>query len=953
MSTVPATSDAIVGPIMAATQPASAPVVSIHSIASLITIRLNRGNFLLWKTQAVPALHAAHLFGYVDGSIVAPPPTITEGTGDAARQAANPEFLRWYQQDQLVLIALLGSMSEDLVGQMTQLTTSAAVWASLHAMFSSQNRARLMQIRFQLSNTRKKDLTAAEYFNRMKALADSMAAIGVPLKEDEVLGYMLAGLGPEYEPLVVSLTTRADSVSLDSFYAYLVGAELRLEQQASMGDIHSSANSVARHSDGNRGAHGGHPGQGGQGGGQGGGRSGQQPQQRRNGNGQQRRNGPKCQVCSKYGHDALRCRQRFNHAFQPEDNRDRGARSGNAAQAGSYSVDTNWYMDSGATDHLMSDLDRLHMNERYSGKDTVQVANGQGTGNGCAASPAPAQRAAPGIDECIADLHGSSPQGHARPPSPARSTPGDTSTSPAPRDPASACQPSARGLDFARDSFASRLAAESSASTHTLQPPALPGAASPSSSEAASPSSAPPSPVAASPAPAPPTTAALPRPVTRSRNAISKPLQRTDGTVPYDPRRRAFLAEPSSYRTALADPNWRSMDAEVQALHDNATWILVPRPPGQNIISCKWVYKLKHKADGSIDKYKARLVARGFTQQYGIDYLDTFSPVVKPATVRLVLSLAASHDWHLRQVDISNAFLHGVLTETAYMQQPLAFRMLGIRTMTHMENCKSVTTPMCTQEKLSRELGHSLSDDDAFQYRSVVGALQYLTLTRPDISFAVNKVCQFLSKPTDVHWEAVKRILRYVKGCTDDRRSTGGFVVFFGPNLISWSARKQPTVSRSSTEAEYKALANGTAEATWLQSLLKELRIAQPRPPVLWCDNLGATYLTANLVFHARTKHIEVDFHFVREKVALGALEARSIAWPVEDERRRVTASMEGAEQGVNGHRRTSSRDREGRQRPWQGWISVWYAKDEPSGRSRAPEVLEAVPRVRGMGKED
>ncbi|XP_071677238.1 uncharacterized protein [Lolium perenne] len=117
-----------------------------------------------------------------------------------------------------------------------------------------------MQIRYQLSNTRKKDLTATEYFNRMKSLADSMAAIGVPLKEDEVLGYMLAGLGSEYEPLVVSLTTRADTVSLDSFYAYLVGAELRLEQQASMGDIHSSANSVAHHSDGNRGAPVGHPG---------------------------------------------------------------------------------------------------------------------------------------------------------------------------------------------------------------------------------------------------------------------------------------------------------------------------------------------------------------------------------------------------------------------------------------------------------------------------------------------------------------------------------------------------------------------------------------------------------------------------------------------------------------------------------------------------------------------
>jgi hypothetical protein len=140
-----------------------------------------------------------------------------------------------------------------------------------------------------------------------------------------------------------------------------------------------------------------------------------------------------------------------------------------------------------------------------------------------------------------------------------------------------------------------------------------------------------------------------------------------------------------------------------------------------------------------------------------------------------------------------------------------------------------------------------------------------------------------------VHWERVKRILRYVKGivrhgiklvkssskvlggfsdadwagCPNDSQSTGGFAVFLGPNLISWSSRKQSTVSHSSTEAEYKSLANTTAKLMWLQTLLKELRVTHHPVARLWCDNLGATYLLANPVFHARMKHIEVDFHFV------------------------------------------------------------------------------------------
>lgn len=216
-----------------------------------------------------------------------------------------------------------------------------------------------------------------------------------------------------------------------------------------------------------------------------------------------------------------------------------------------------------------------------------------------------------------------------------------------------------------------------------------------------------------------------------------------------------------------------------------------------------------------------------------------------------------------------------------------------------MTKCKAIDTPLPSTQKLSVKDGDVLGPDDSTKYRSMVGALQYLTLTSPNISFAVNKVCQFLHAPTTVHWCAAKRILRYVQGtihlglkigdsksttvsafsdadwagCVDDRRSIGGFAVFLGGNLISWAARKQATVSRSSTEVEYKVLANATAEMMWVQKLLVELGVPHAPTARLWCDNLGAKYLSANPVFHARTKHIEIDFHFVRERVAQGLLD--------------------------------------------------------------------------------
>ncbi|XP_022026580.1 uncharacterized mitochondrial protein AtMg00810-like [Helianthus annuus] len=213
---------------------------------------------------------------------------------------------------------------------------------------------------------------------------------------------------------------------------------------------------------------------------------------------------------------------------------------------------------------------------------------------------------------------------------------------------------------------------------------------------------------------------------------------------------------------------------------------------------------------------------------------------------------------------------------------------------------KPVATPLSTSDVFSSD---GIPFHDPTYYRSLVGALQYLTITRPDLSYAVNQASQYLQNPTTSHFQLVKRILRYVKGtlsygltfdrppsptlvgysdadwarCIETRRSTYGYSIYLGGNLVSWSAKKQPTVARSNCESEYRAMANTTTKIIWLTHLLRELHALPSTRPTILCDNRSALFLSQNPVSHKRAKHIDIDYHFVRELVSSGRLHTKFV----------------------------------------------------------------------------
>ncbi|KAL0304041.1 UNVERIFIED_CONTAM: Retrovirus-related Pol polyprotein from transposon RE2 [Sesamum radiatum] len=363
------------------------------------------------------------------------------------------------------------------------------------------------------------------------------------------------------------------------------------------------------------------------------------------------------------------------------------------------------------------------------------------------------------------------------------------------------------------------------------------------------------------------------------------------------------MQKPHNYIQASKDKKWvEAMQHELDALAQNDTL-----PLGKKAIGSRWVFRLKLNADGSVQRHKARLVAKGYNQIEGIDYFDSFSPVAKSVTIRILLAIAAAKSWPLLQLDVKNAFLHGFLDEDVYMVPPEGY---------------DLQTPglVCKLKKslyaLKQDLGHAKyhlglelarsdhADDgtilsDPGDCRRLVGCLLYLGFTRPDVSFAVQQLSQFLQRPRSFHWVAALHVLRYLKdssslglffpshntlypsvftnaswaSCPDSRRSIMGFCIFLGSSVVSWKSKKQATVSRSSAKAVYHSMGAAVCELLWLSYLLYDLHVPFHTPISFWCDNKAAIHITANPVFHECAKHLDIDYHLVRNLFKCGFIQ--------------------------------------------------------------------------------
>ncbi|GKV50857.1 hypothetical protein SLEP1_g57540 [Rubroshorea leprosula] len=789
-------------------------------------------------------IESQELLGFIDGEYGMHDPKVLSNE----KEVPNPTYATWRRSDRLLRGWITGTLSKEVLGIAVGLETASEVWKALEDHFVQSSQEREFHLMQEISSIQKGDDTLSEYIRKFKALCDELSTHGKTIPDKNKVFWFLQGLGPSYEnfvttmlkppvpsykeliPLVKSHDSRnrhhnplplqmaflTQKTEQRNYYKKKGNGQNWFNSKGK-GFIQTSADNKPRASfklnAGNLGSI------------------------------ETKATTSKpdvvCQICNKHGHATLKCFNRFNHAFQAND-----IPQALAAMTINQNDVAEWYPDTGAEAHMTSNSENT---------------NFMGTTRSRARMSSTSQQNAITLDfsltidsadqYTLAQVHAASCIADAMHPD----TNGPSQGNAAPEqclDPP---------LSLAQDTSLVE-------NNHSTRPHHM---------------------------------------ITRSQQGIYKPNPKYI-SLHVGIKASNIPIEPKSVKSALKHPGWtKAMQDEFTALKENHTWDLVPRTEDMNVIGCKWVFKTKLQADGNLDSTADPSLFTYHNHQgtlllliYVDDMILTGSnlTLVEWCISELARELAITDLGHLHY--FLGIEVHTNKSGLSLCQSKYAHELLQ---KAQMVGCKPISTPMAIKSR-SSSLAVGALQNPTF-YRSIIGGLQYLTFTRLDLSFAVNHVSQFMHTPTLEHFQLVKRILRYL-GCTLDygmhisnqstlelyafsdadwvgcpltRWSTTGFCTFLGSNCISWSAKKQPIVARSSTEAEYRSMASTAAKLTWLAKLLVDIGLQLSNPPILHCDNLSALYMTVNPVFHARTKHIEIDYHFVQEKVALGNLITRFV----------------------------------------------------------------------------
>ncbi|RVX17039.1 Retrovirus-related Pol polyprotein from transposon RE1 [Vitis vinifera] len=687
------------------------PSSSTSSLVSLslnhaLPIKLDRNNYILWKTQMENVVYANGFEEYIDGTKPCPPQELHTGE-------LNPDFVQWRRFDRMVLSWLYSTLTPDIMGQIVGFQTSHDAWMALHKIFSASSKARILQLRLEFQTAKKGADPMLEYILKIKTISNNLAAIGEPVKEIDHILQLLGGLGSEYNSIVASLTAREDDLSLHSVHSILLTHKQRLNHQhTSSADLPFTAAHIAAAP------------------------STQHPRPH-----QPRFQSPQPRFQSHYSRNHQHVPFSHTRPHNKPHNRPANRSSSSAPHRPLHLPTFPQCQLCGADQVTIGDGHSLPiLNTDQVTKQTLlkgwlrdglyEFPSSSSTHAFVSTSSVPAltpgaiwhsrlgHPAAPILSKALASCNPSiSFQINKIAPckicplAKSHSLPYSLSSSHASQPLALihtdlwglAPSPSTSGAryfllfidDYSRSiacvflGYASAhkgyICLDVSTSRLYISRDVLFHESS--------------FPFQSIPAPSPlpqhtPLTSALINPPllsTSSPPTVSFPVptSSTDYTstsdslppllqVPFAPTPSPTpSSSPSPLNThpmAFKSEPWvQAMQHQYQALRHNHTWSLVPPPPSAHIVGCRWIYKLKYLSNGSVERHKARLVAQGFTQTPGVDYFDTFNPVVKPCTIRLILALAVSFQWPIRQLDVENAFLNEDLQDEVFMAQPQGF----------------------------------------------------------------------------------------------------------------------------------------------------------------------------------------------------------------------------------------------------------------------------------------